>query len=100
MKRIILFVFLIGLLIGGYAAWNVFGPTIKAPEDKYFYVHTGDNYNKVRSSLIKQKIIQSSFFFDKIAVRAKYDKNVKPGRYEIKDGASLLSVIRMLKSGS
>lgn len=82
-----------------YAGWNVFGPTLSAPPDKYFYVRTGATYPEVRRSLEQQHILSGTFFFDKLAGQAKYRANVKPGRYEIKDGMSLLALVRMLKSG-
>ena len=52
------------MLAGGYAAWQVFGPTVSAPEGKYFYIKTGAVYSDVKQSLIDQKIISSIFFFD------------------------------------
>lgn len=99
MKKVILFIIVVLLLIGGYAAWQVFGPTVNAPVDKYFYIKTGSSYADVTSSLADQKIITSPFFFDKLAKQADYDKKVKAGRYELKDGMSLYDLIRMLKSG-
>lgn len=99
MKKTIGVFILILVVVIIYAAWNIFGPTVSAPEGKYFYVKTGTKYDEVKRSLQDQKIISSGFFFDKIASRVKYDKNVKPGRYEIRDGSSLLSLVRMLKGG-
>lgn len=88
------------LLVGGYAAWQVFGPTVSAPESKYFYIKTGTVYSDVRQSLIDQKIISSTYFFDLISKQLKYPGKVKAGRYQIKKGSSLLSLIRMLRSGN
>ena len=91
--------FLLLLLIGAYAAWNVFGPTVSVPEGKYFYIHTGATYAEVKTELKDQKILSGTFFFDKLAGAMKYKNRVKPGRYEIKAG-SLLSLLRMLKAGN
>ena len=44
-------------------------------------------------------IISGTFFFDKIAKQVKYDKNIKAGKYEIKNGMSLINLVRMLKGG-
>ena len=100
MKKIIGFLFILLLIMGGYSLWQVLGPTISTPVDKFFYIKTGSNFNEVKTSLKKENIISSNFFFDKIANQLKYTNNIKPGKYEIKDNSSLLSLIRMLNSGS
>ncbi len=87
-------------MVGGYAAWQVFGPTVSAPESKYFYIKTGTGYSDVRQSLIDQKIISSTYFFDLVSKQLKYPGKVKAGRYQVKNGTSLLSLLRMLRSGN
>ncbi len=100
MKKIIGFLFL-GLSIAGlYLIWNILGPTVSVPQDNFFYIKTGSTYNDIRTSLLEEKVISGSFFFDKIATQLKYDKNIKPGKYEINNNSSLLSLIRKLKSGA
>ena len=100
MKKIIGVVFILLFIIGGCCVWQVFGPTISAPADKFFYIKTGSSYSDVKTSLKTQNIISGNFFFDKIAGQLKYSDNIKPGKYEIKDNSSLLSLIRMLNSGN
>ncbi len=82
-----------------YAAWVIFGPLVSAPENKYFYINTGAEYNQVKASLKEQEIISGTFFFDIIAKQARYDKQIKAGKYEIKNGMSLVNLVRMLKAG-
>ncbi len=100
MKKIIGFLFILFLIITAYSAWQIFGLTISAPAEKFFYIKTGSNYNEVKISLQSQNIISGNFFFDKIAGQLKYPNNIKPGKYEIKDNSNLLSLIRMLNAGS
>ena len=100
MRKIILIIFVLVIAAGLYAAWNVLGPTVSAPEEKYLFIKTGSNYDDVKKQLLDHKIISGTFFFDRIAKQVKYDQNVKAGRYEIKDGGSLINLVRMLKSGS
>jgi UPF0755 protein len=100
MKRIFTILFVLIVLGGIYAAWSIFGPTVSAPADKYLYVKTGASYDDVKRELKDQKIISGTFIFDKLAGQLKYKDHVKPGRYEVKDGSSLLSLVRMLKAGS
>lgn len=93
-------ILLLVLIAGGYTAWQVFGPTVSSPESKYFYIRTGSTYSDVRQSLIDQKIIGSTFFFDMLSKQLKYSSRVKAGRYQIKKGSSVLSLLRMLRSGN
>lgn len=100
MKKIFSLLFIVLLIIAAYAAWNVFGPTVNAPAGKYLFIKTGSTYDEVKQQLKDEQILSGTFFFDKIAKQVKYNRNVKPGRYEIKDNSSLLSLVRILKSGS
>jgi len=99
-KKLVFGILLIIILVGGYAAWQVFGPTVSAPESKYFYIRTGTAYNEVRQSLIDQKIISNTWFFDLLSKQLKYPSKVKAGRYQVKNGSSLLSLLRMLRAGN
>ncbi len=99
MKKLIGFLLLALAAACLFIAWNVFGPTVSAPQNDFFYVRTGATFNDVKTSLLKEKVISKNFFFEKIARQLKYDKNIKPGRYEIKNNSSVLSLIKKLKSG-
>ena len=99
MKKIVAVLFILVLLAVLYVGWQVFGPTLKAPEGKYFYITTGATFQDVKSNLQQQSIISNTFFFDKIAQQVKYDKNVRAGRYEIKNGTSLYNLLKTLKAG-
>jgi UPF0755 protein len=99
MKKTIGILFLAALAVGGYATWNIFGPTVSAPVDKYFYIKTGETFDEVVASLKEQQIVKGGFFFNKLVSQAKYKNNVKPGRYEIKKNSSIYNLIKMLKAG-
>jgi len=88
------------LIAGVYTAWNVFGPVVSAPEGRYFYIRTGSSYDAVKKQLIDKGILNKLFFFDFIAKRVSYNTRVRPGKYEIKEGSSVLNLVRMLKSGN
>lgn len=87
------------LAIIGFIAWKVIGPTVTPPKDKYFYINTGSSFETVEQNLVDQKIIPGTFFFDKLAGMLHYKDAVKAGRYEIKNGMSLLNLVRMLRAG-
>ena len=98
-KKIIYGTLIILLLAGGFCAWQVFGPTVSAPEGNYLYIKTGSTYQTLRQQLLEKKIINSAFFFDILAKQAKFTKNVKPGRYAIPNGMSVYNLVRILRAG-
>lgn len=98
-KKIIYSILLLLLIIGGFLAWQVFGPTVNSPESKYFYIKTGSTYQDVKSDLLDKHIISNSYLFDFLARRARYSVNVKAGRYEIKKGMSVYGLVKMLRAG-
>ena len=99
-KKTILSILALLVIVGGFAGWKIFGPTVTAPEKKYFYVRTGDTYDMVKHNLEEDKIIGSSFWFNQVAQRLGYDSKVKAGRYEIKNDMSVFNLVRMLRSGN
>ncbi len=99
MRKIFTLVFITLLLACAYIAWLVFGPTVKAPEGKFFYIHTGASYQQVKEDLLKNKIIRNGFIFDQLSKKAGYPQNTRPGKYEIKNRSSLYNLVKMLRSG-
>ncbi|MFN8252805.1 MAG: endolytic transglycosylase MltG, partial [Ferruginibacter sp.] len=99
-RKLIYTVLLLLLLAGGFVGWKLLGPATAAPERKYFYVRTGASYQDVKKDLVFLKIIPGEFWFDQVSKKLDYDKSVKAGRYEVKNGMSLLSLVRMLRSGN
>jgi UPF0755 protein len=99
-KKIIYSVLGILLITAVFTAWKIFGPTVNAPEKKYFYIKTGSTYQNVIEGLTEDHIISSDYWFGLIAKKLNYPKAVKAGRYEIKKGMSVLSLVRMLRSGN
>ena len=97
--KIIGFILLILFVIAVYCGWMFFGPTIKSPDGKFFYVYTGSTYQQVKDSLKRNKIINTDFWFDKVAQYSKYDKNVRPGKYKINEDMSVVNLVKMLRSG-
>ncbi len=95
------------LIIGGILLllfiiiiWQLIGPTVNAPKEKYFYIKTGSTYNNIKEELIEQNIISGAFWFDKLSNYLGYNKNIKPGKYKINEGMSVVNLVRMLRSGN
>lgn len=99
MKKLLWAFLLIILLVAAFASWKIFGPNVKSPEGKFFYIKTGSVYSNVVNDLKEQKIISSSGWFNLVAKQLKY-KTIKPGKYEIKKDMSVFNLVRMLRNGN
>src|SRR4051812_36136794 len=100
MKRILFLTIAVLILLGGLAAWKILGPATGFQREKYdLYIRTGMTYDQLVSLLEKDTVINSPAVFSWLAGRTDYKQHVKAGKYEIKQGTGLLSLIRMLKNG-
>ena len=88
------------LLVFVFIGWQLAGPTVNAPAEKFFYVRTGSTYQNVKQDLVTNNIIGGTFWFNKISDYSGYNKAIKPGKYKIKNGMSIINLVRMLRSGS
>ncbi len=98
-RRIIFLIVIIILFIAAFSTWMFLGPVVKAPESKYFYIHSGSSYAQVKDSLKKYHIISADFWFDQVSHYSGYDKKVKAGKYKITDGMSIVNLVKMLRCG-
>lgn len=99
MKIIVRFFLIIFLLLSSAVAWQIFGPTISEPSEKYFYISTGSSIADVKQTLIEKKILSNTILFDLVSERLKF-KKIKPGRYNISNSSSLIKLIRILRNGN
>lgn len=102
MKKLLLIVLILILICGAVAGWIFLGPaTGFSSSEKALYIRSNAATKKaVMDSLTKNKIITNETAFEFLANRLDYWKNIKPGKYEIKKGSSLLKIVRMLRNGS
>lgn len=101
MKKILLFILLILLIAGGYAAWLFLAPATAFSEpSKFLYIKT-DSANKaaILKTLKEQEFVKNRSAFKLLADKMKYWTSIKPGKYKINKGDNLLSIIRMLRNG-
>jgi UPF0755 protein len=99
-KKILRFVLLAVFAMAALVGWRLFGSNTGFSEKtKRFYVKTGSSFNEVMAALEEQQIVTNPGSFRWVAERLGYDKNVKAGRYDIKQGASIFDIIRRLRSG-
>lgn len=100
MKRIIgiiALLIIVGLLT---AAYILFGPaTTFSGNAKYLYVREGQPaQEQILQQLDTGNIIRSTVFFNLLAKPAKAWDKITPGRFEIKKGESVFSLLRTLRN--
>jgi UPF0755 protein len=100
MKKFIFGIILLLLVVACFAGWRLLGSaTAFSGENYYLYIRTGGTYEEVLQQLEKDTVLRSPAMFNFVAGRMGYPANVKAGKYEIRDGMSLLGIIRMLHNG-
>ena len=90
------------MLIGaGIIGWLFLGPATSFDQPKKtFYIATNAaNKHAILDSLTKNDILKNDGYFSWLANRMDYWQNIKAGKYEIKKGSSLVTIIRMLRNG-
>lgn len=101
MKKIVLVVLLLLVVAAGIAGWIFLGPATGFSASKeVLYIRTNAaSKQAVLDSLDENKIITNHTAFNWLANQMDLWKRLKPGKYEIKKGSSLLSIVRMLRNG-
>ncbi len=101
MKKLLLIATVVVLVAIGIGAWIFVGPGTRfsGTKETLYIPSNGATKLGVLDSLQKHKIITNTAAFNMLAGRLNYWKNIRPGKYEIKKGASLLSIVRMLRNG-
>jgi UPF0755 protein len=97
--KIIATILFVLILLGGFLAWQIFGPTVNGGDKKFLYIKSNSHYAQVKDSLLADGFIDKSFWLDKVADYADYPKNIKPGKYKITNGMSIYSLVKKLRSG-
>ena len=101
MKKIIGIALIIGLLVGAVIGWIFLGSGtgFSASNEALYIRSNAATKGAVLDSLRKNKIITNEGAFSFLASRMNLWSNIKPGKYEIKKGESLLGIVRMLRNG-
>ncbi len=103
--RISMLLVILGLVIMVLVVYKlyarVFTPNVAIKsEQELIYIPTGSDFEFVIDGLETQGIIENRKSFRWVAIRKGYDKNVKPGRYKIRNGQTNNELINMLRSGN
>lgn len=101
MKKIIGILLALIVIAGAAVAFVFFGPATGFSSSKEALYIRSDAATKeaVLDSLRANKIIKNESAFAFLANRLNYWSTIKPGKYEIEKGASLLGIVRMLRNG-
>ncbi len=100
MKKLLFGLLIFLLLTGAITGYLIFGPATSFQAPSYeLYIHTGMNYEELDSTLKKDEVLAHPGVFNWMAKRVSYPANIKAGKYEIKEGMSLLNILKMLKNG-
>lgn len=96
-KKIIFSILFIAAVAAGFIGYKLFSSAVSNKQNTFFYIQSGDDLKKVKQDLINKKLISGSGF--DLASKLLRFKNPRPGRYKLKDGASLYKLVGMLRSG-
>lgn len=100
-KKILVFVALVGVVIGGYFAYYVYNVAI-APntafqnEKAYVLIRSNANFNEVKAQL--EPLLKNIESFSALAKQKKYVNNIKPGKYAIIKNMNNNDIINILRS--
>jgi UPF0755 protein len=97
-KKILLSLIAVLILVAGLFGWKFFGPAISVETEKILYIKTGSSADDVQNELTKNSFLNGTAWFN-MASRIIGYKNIKPGRYKLKKGMSIVNLVRMLRNG-
>lgn len=100
MKNIIISILVVVFVIAAIGAWLLLGNGTAFKENKkYLFVYTGKaDKASVMNFIEKNDLLKNPGVFELLANQMGVWKKLKPGRYEIKKGQSLLNITRMLRN--
>ena len=102
MKKILIILLTLVLVSAAIGAWLVLGSgTGFTTKKEVLYIRSnGPTKEAVLDSIRKNDIVSNETIFNWVATQLNYWDKIKPGRYEIDKGASVLSIVRQLRNGS
>jgi len=100
-KRILLFIILAGLAVGGYKGFQlyrlIFSPTVV--QNTSLYVYPDHTVDSIAINLVNKGVIESASDFLWVAEKMKFT-TARTGHYALIKGSSLKSLIQQLRAGN
>ena len=102
MKRIVAVISVVLIVFIIFTGWKFFGPaTYFDGKTKFLYIPTNNSTKENILHLLQEdSMIRSSFFFEWTANRMNYWTRIKPGKYKVEAGYSVVSIVRLLRNGT
>lgn len=102
-KKILLFIVLAGLVIGGIFVYNIYGAifnpnTAFNNDEATLYIHSSDTFDDVKNLL--SPLLEDLDSFVQIADKKGYSSNIKAGKYIITKGMSNNDIVNSLRSNN
>ncbi len=97
-KKIILWILAVIVLAGAWILFKMVGPATRHQGDGFLYIRTGSTLEDVEKELVGKKILHTSTWFHQAASLVGY-KKVKPGKYKVDAGMSVINLARKLNNG-
>lgn len=102
-KRILLFIVLVGLVLGGIFAYSIYGAifnpnTTFNNDEAVVFVRSTDTFDDVKNAL--SPLLEDLDTFVQIADKKGYSSNVKAGKYIITKGMSNNDIVNSLRSNN
>jgi len=100
MKKVILILFVLIVVLGCILAWMIFGSaTTFDTKSKYLYAYDSlPPEPQIQRQLKDSNFIRNIWLFNILAGRMNVWDRVKPGRFEIEKGESLIDIARRLRN--
>ncbi len=99
-KKIILPALLFILVVILFFAWKIAGPGTAFKGEKYFlYIKTGSHFEDLMQTLQEDGVVKNPGIFSFVAGKLKLPEKLKAGKYEIKKGTNIISMVRALRNG-
>ena len=101
LKRILLFLVILGLILGGFMAYMVYQAFFVANTDfenevAYVYIPSDAKYEDVREQL--EPLLKDVDAFDAVAKRKKYTTHIKAGKFPVQKGMNNNEIVNALRS--
>lgn len=102
-KKIIAATALIGLVIAGIFAYNIYGKFLSPNtafnnDEAHVYIASDATYEEVKAEL--KPLLKDEESFDQVAERKGYMSNIKAGHFIIKKGSSNNDIVNSIRSGN
>ena len=101
-RKLVISVLIIAVLAATYAGWQFFTENTAFKEkSKYLYIRTGHaNWPEVIQTFRDSNLVKNPAALEILGSRLEVPEKIKAGRYELKNGMSLMDIVRLLLNGT